>query len=281
MSNPNLKRHFGNLNAPPTHLVQNASGTFLSTDPSLDDGGERAYAELQESLAKKPLLLPPEDSIQLWEKAKLDPSSLTDDDRLLILGRWPLDKFNEQCQKLCGGKTLDEILEKAVNSPQDLTSSDTTVIIHGVGQGLSKDPGLDLFKWPSHLRDLFLLAKSVAETERDRTAMQNARGARSRAIKAKSSARHELSEDDRKNIVWSNRTEWTSKLDPNQEWGFALYRTCFNDDDGWEKFKFKLESATKTAFAFVNDSEEISKRWRIHYVEDKELERASIERLAA
>lgn len=37
----------------------------------------------------------------------------------------------------------------------------------------------------------------------------------------------------------------------------------------------------RLAFAFVKDSEEISTRWKIHYIEDKELEGASIEKIAA
>lgn len=259
--------------------MQNGSGTFLSTDPNDDDGGQRAHRELQESLAKRPLHLPSEETIKLWEKAKSDPPSLTAEERLQILGRWPLDKFNEACQKLCGGRTIDQVLEKAVSSPQDLTRAETTVIIYGVPlKSLEPDPFL---RWPNDIRDLFLLAQKAAETERDRTAKENAQEVQEKAIDQRSAARKLIGMVDRENIIWCNRAGWASKLDQNQQWGFALYRTCFDDDEAWKNLQQKLESATKAALAFVEDAKKISANWKIHYIEDKELEGASIESFAA
>lgn len=279
------KRDFADItpDTPQDHLVQNASGTFLSTDPSADDGGKRAYEEVQESIAKKPLQLPPQESIQLWEKAKADQTSLTDDERLQILDRWPLDDFNKKCQGICG-KTLEELLEKAVNSPKDLTKAESDVIIHGVEKRtLDHDPAMDRLRWPSDLRDLYRTARAAAETDRDRTAIKNAREAGDKSREQKSEARELLSDDDRKNIIWCNRSKWASRLNeerPGEQWGFALYRTFFEDDEAWTKFQERLESLTDTAFAFVTDSEEIRTRRKIHYIEDKELEDASIEKLA-
>lgn len=266
------------------HLVQNAAGTVVTPDPSLDDGGRRAGQELQASIAQKAVRLPPQDTIQLWEKATADPASLTDDEKLQVLERWPLSEFNEKCQAICG-KSLEELLEKAVHSPNDLTHAETGVIIYGVEKRtLEHDPTLDRLRWPSDLLTLRREAQKAAETQRDRTAKKHAQEAEDRARDQKDKARELLTEDDRKNIIWCNRSQWASKLNeerPGKRWGFALYRTCFVDDQAWQKFQQNLKSATQTAFAFVKDAEKVRKLWEIYYIEDKELEGASLAKLAA
>lgn len=74
---------------------------------------------------------PPPETVQLWERAKADPSSLTDDERLRVLERWLLNEFNEKCQAICS-HDLDGLLEKAAHSPQGLTDAEAGVIILGV-----------------------------------------------------------------------------------------------------------------------------------------------------
>lgn len=266
-----------------TFLVQNAAGTFLSTNPNDDDGGQRAHQELQESLARRPVKLPAFELVELWEKAKADPTSLTEEERLRILERWPLDDFNAKCQAICG-MALEELLDKAANSPEDLTREEARMLIYGVEKrSLGDDPNLERLRWPSDLRDLQRKAIAAAETEQDRTALKNAREAQRKGIDRKHEARNILNEDDRKNVVWCNRSSWAKKLDqeqPDQEWGFVLYRTCFEDDQSWRKFQQELANLTNVALTLVKDSEGIRKRWKIHYIEERGLEGTSLETLA-
>lgn len=266
------------------HSEQTASATFLSTDPNNDDGGLRASQELWENIARKPVKLPHEDNVHMWEKAAADPKSITEEDRLRILERFPLDDFNEKCHAICG-RTLEELLEKAVNDPSNLTQAEAQILIYGVEKRTLEDDNAnqDFLRWPSDLRQLKRDAIAAAETPRDGLALQNARAAQRRLLDEKSEAREILSEDDRKNVVWCNRSDWVRRLErdqPDQEWGFVLYRTWFGDDQAWGNFQQELERLTNVALKLVKGSEGIRKRWKIHYIEEKKLEGASLETLA-
>lgn len=149
---------------------------------------------------------------------------------------------------------------------------------------MEHDPSLERLRWPSDLRELRNNAHKAVETPQDRLAIQNAHEAQTRIIDEKSEARELLTDDDRKNIVWCNRAGWAKKLNeerPGQSWGFALYRTCFEDDNAWHHFQQELERLTNVALTFASDAEEIRKKWEIHYIENIELDGASLDVLAA
>jgi hypothetical protein len=134
------------------------------------------------------------------------------------------------------------------------------------------------------LLTLFSNAQHAAESEHDRTAIKHVREAAHRAREQKDEARERLSNDDRRNVVWCNRAKWAVKLNEErhgQPWGFALYRTSFDDELSWRVFQQRLESATDDAFEFFQVSEEICKCWSVHYIEDEEFEGASLATLAA
>lgn len=110
------------------NLVQDAAGTFISTSPDHDDGGRRAYHGLQDSIAEMLVQLPSSAQIQLWEKATTDHDSLTSDERLQVLERWPLKDFNDRCRAICG-ITFEDLLGKAAQSSRNLTREQANVVI--------------------------------------------------------------------------------------------------------------------------------------------------------
>ena len=72
----------------------------------------------------------PEETIALYTKAKSQPESLTDDDILSLFEWVPTLLADEQCREKCG-YTWEELISKAVNTPEVLTADEASFVISG------------------------------------------------------------------------------------------------------------------------------------------------------
>lgn len=72
---------------------------------------------------------------------------------------------------------------------------------------------------------------------------------------------------------------WNETSRRKGDWGFVCFRTSFGDNDAWKTFKELLVDATKTGLLKVKYSDRIRKRWSIQWIEDRDLENASLETL--
>lgn len=79
---------------------------------------------------------------------------------------------------------------------------------------------------------------------------------------------------------------WVSlyeKRHGGEEWGFVCFRACcFDDDLAWSEYKEKIDGIARLPFdqnQHVPDVEAARSRFKIDWVEDKELQHASIQEL--
>lgn len=263
---------------------QGSSRTF---NLNHDDGGQRAFQELQAYLrqqgAQGPVQLPSDDLVELWNRALDDPHLLTNDERLRILEIWPSDEYNRKCRAKCG-QDLEALTTKAVEHPTDLNGIEANIIAYGVEFGThskGQAPQSHRMRWPKELRTKRRDARHAVRSELERTALKNAEQAQDRAYGEEREARARLTIEDRHNIIWCNRAKWVQKLDQDfdQKWGFACYRTDFHDDQAWITFKEQFSEATIVALLNAQDSNFVRQRWDVQWIEDRKLENGSLERL--
>lgn len=262
-------------------------GSSRTFDLNQNDGGRRAFQELQAYMrqqhAEKPIQLPHNDLVELWDKALEDPSLLTNDERLRILETWPLDEYNRGCLVKCG-QDVEALTNKAVEHPEDLNGIEANIISYGlkfVTHPKDQNGTTQRRGWPKELQDKREDAQDAVRSERERVALSNAEDAQDRAYKEEREARQRLTVDDRHNIIWCNKAKWVQKLDEDfdRKWGFACYRTNFDDDEAWTIFKRQFREVSNIALLNAQDSDFIRQRWQIQWIEDRELNNAPLERL--
>lgn len=272
---------------PSDEIPDQHEGASRTYDLDHDDGGRRAFQELQASMrqqdARNLVQLPPNDLIELWDRALENAGLLSNDERLRILEIWPLDEYDRDCAAKCG-QDLEALTNKAVERPDSLNGIEADIIAYGVKfstYGIGQDPNSQRMRWPEELQDKREDAQHAVRSERERIAFNNAEKAQDRSYKEQREARQRLTPDDRHNIIWCNKADWVQKLDrkPDLKWGFACYRTNFDDDKSWSTFKQQFREATNTALLNVRDSDFIRQRWDIQWIEDRKIENAPLLRL--
>lgn len=225
---------------------------------------------------------PEQSLIDLWDKAIESSEQLSAEERLRILERWPPDELDQQCWQRCG-LAFDDLMRKAVESSTQLTGDEAYIILTGVHQHYSTaaDKFLGRFQWPEELRRKRQTAMQLAELDRDRLARENAETARLRATTEKEAALARLSDEDKRNIRDCNKIPWVTEINvqPYPSWGFVMFRTDFSDDAEWAEFRKQVEDCVNTALCQVQDGDRIRQHWKIHYVEDKSLENATLSEL--
>jgi len=234
-----------------------------------------------------PVVLPSRDVVSLWERAIADTTSLSEEERLRVLGRWPVQGLDAHCHERSGAG-LDALITKAAEHCEELTGDEARLITRGLGSqpGTAEDP-MESLGWPAVLRQKRRDAREEVETARERQARLNAERSSRTSRDNTANARSRLSEDDRRNISFSNRKPgmpWVHQLDGEAEttdtpWGLVLYRTDFASEAEWSHFKDQLIGCTKTALTQVRCSYRRRQLWRIRFVEERSLEAASLEQL--
>lgn len=229
----------------------------------------------------EPLRLPSQELIDLWDKAINAPDYLTVEDRQRILGRVQPEADNH-CKARCG-LILDELLNKAVQQPEELSSDETSIIRWGPKElePLGPSEALRRLRWPAELQQKEDAAVDVAKTETDKQALIDAKQVHSHLEAQKKAALKQLTNDDARNIHNCNGLKWVQRLDnwPEKSWGFAFFRTSFGDDAAWETFKERFTEAISISFWAVSKADHIRKTWRIQWIEDKSYNEASLDEL--
>ncbi|KAF2145301.1 uncharacterized protein K452DRAFT_306203 [Aplosporella prunicola CBS 121167] len=74
---------------------------------------------------------PSQEILSLHVKAVKHPESLTDGDRRRILDRLPAGEEDQVCRNICG-LSWEELVQKAISQPDDLTDDEARLVAHGV-----------------------------------------------------------------------------------------------------------------------------------------------------
>lgn len=73
-----------------------------------------------------------------------------------------------------------------------------------------------------------------------------------------------------------------------EEWGFVIYRTTFGDDDAWIQFQEAFSqpindyfAEARNTYSNINEISTAQRFWKCKFVEDRDLEHATKERIYA
>jgi hypothetical protein len=231
------------------------------------------------------ILHPPPSTLALWTRIIEHPETLTPSDREIILSRHPLASTNALYQAKCG-LTLPELQDKAIDHPETLTQLECALLRTGPrdpSRGQWDDPK-NILRWPRDLKLLRLGAVEIALEPRDRIAEKRAvkriEGIQERIFQAR--ARLDPGRDVLNLKKAASGVEWAEGVvgrAEGVEWGFVGFRTGFGDEAGWERWKGNLAEGTEEAVWLGRLPERLEGRWRVVWVEERELEGAGLEAL--
>ena len=190
-----------------------------------------------------------EDTRILYERAVADPSSLTDEDRRKILHRPPQEEEDARCRDACG-LTFSELVTKAVEHSESLTSKESTLVFRGVTAGLRLNHRLRLSEAE---KDLSHKAEAAAKTEDEVIAQKNALAAEQRWRAPHSAALEALSDQDMQLVKRALHVPWQQHViesgDVNREkavCGLVLFHPSAVD---WSAYKEKIETGVLHGFS--------------------------------
>lgn len=230
---------------------------------------------------------PPQENIDKWERAvkENDPSILTNEDRLRMLRRWPLDKANYYCT-FHVGSTIDELVQKAART-DNLTEAEAIIVLNTpFGDSTPEDQQemTNQKRWSSNTKKMFHdaleLLLTAPEMDSEKTARTNAEIAFGRIKALRKPELKNFSIDDLKNITGCNMLPWVKGIEKHLEqqpaWGFVCIRTSFGEDSSWETFKEFFAHAVESALVFPRNFPSIRPFWKIQWIEDLSMEDASV-----
>jgi hypothetical protein len=234
------------------------------------------------------ILQPPAEIITFWTRLVENPETLTDEDRLKALSRYPLHETNALCEEKCG-LTLDALIDKAIDSPEALSQQECQILRSGYSFRDTKgrwDAPSNIIRWPRDLKLLRLGAMANALTPRDRVAESRAVKRVEAINEAVFQARGKLDASvDVMNIRNANKLPWVEGIlervkDAGKvEWGFVAFRTDFGDEKAWKRFTEQIEDAVNTAVWLAKMPERLQGKWKIVWVEEESLKGANVEKL--
>ena len=79
-----------------------------------------------------------------------------------------------------------------------------------------------------------------------------------------------LTDDDRHNVQTSTRIPWVAQLmaSPKPHFGLVCFRTAYDDDEAWEKYKEHILRSSRLGFWLWDRAGRVSKKWKIEFVEN-------------
>ncbi|THC89438.1 hypothetical protein EYZ11_011111 [Aspergillus tanneri] len=104
---------------------------------------------------------------------------------------------------------FNTLVEKAART-DELTYVEGWLVSHGTAYWMEtgNKEMLDVIRWPADIRDKYLLALDVIQTETDRKARKNGNIAVERYQQFLEERRNQISVDDRKNTRWRWKIQW-------------------------------------------------------------------------
>ena len=118
---------------------------------------------------------------------------------------------------------------------------------------------------------------------RYRLASANAKNEIGRIFDEREEAREQLADEDRDNILRCEKIPWIAQLSTSGKphWGFVCFRTGFENEELWTRYKEHILYSTKISLWEVLDSDYVSQIFKIDFVEDDQarLDDASIDDL--
>lgn len=230
---------------------------------------------------------PPQENIDKWERAvkENDPSIFTNEDRLRMLRRWPLDKANYYCTFYVGS-TIDELVQKAART-DNLTEAEAIIVLNTpFGDSTPEDQRemTNQRRWSSNTQkkfhDALELLLTAPEMNLEKTARTNADIAFDRIKALRKPELKNFSINDLKNITGCNSLPWVEGIEKHLEqqpaWGFVCIRTSFGEDSSWDTFKEFFIHATESALTFPRNFPSVRPLWKIQWIEDPSMEDASV-----
>ncbi len=113
-------------------------------------------------------------------------------------------------------------------------------------------------------------AEKAVIAPRYATAKHNALNEKRRFIRERDEALSHLTEDDRNNIRTSTYNPWVAQLtaSPQPHFGFVCFRTAYDDDEAWRKYKEHILRTSSLGFLAKRGMDLVSKKWKIDFIDD-------------
>ncbi|KAF2111299.1 hypothetical protein BDV96DRAFT_582847 [Lophiotrema nucula] len=198
----------------------------------------------------------------LYHKAVKDPASLSRSEKNAIKSAPPPDVEDALCVQHCG-LTMEALFAKGLADPMSLTEAEASIIC--VGANLPTSEAIKLKRQerdrrPSWFNDLMWEALQAITTPES---MQVRKGAyeKYRVWRRRHMAGKRL---------WIRMLEQQFNTGEADKWGFALFRTGFEERDGWKTLRKVIHERAMSMIRTVG-AQDIADRFAIHYVENDNL----------
>lgn len=207
---------------------------------------------------------------ELWARAAQDPSSISAEERRIILRR-PSEATEAAniayvtSSATSPGLTLEQFITKAAEQPDSLSAKECDLItsdLNLIPWQRSTDRSLAKLKIGRERSAALFAAQNAVRSDDERAALENAH--RVWAVRS----REETAEHSRQKAILQERLlsppDWIQKLDG--EWGFAIYRCqeCAIGDKWFWRWKDFIENrknwGMRSGFAFVGGKEAMAKQ---------------------